>query len=80
MKRRTVSCQRLILTPSNVITILPECCVVIRHLLILTMRFRNLLYAILILTILLLCSYIFQDKKIGTGYDTTIVGIQYNHF
>lgn len=35
------------------------------------MRYRKLLYAILILTILLL-SYIFQNKKIGQGYDTTI--------
>jgi peptidylamidoglycolate lyase len=36
------------------------------------MRFRKFLYAILILTTLLLCSYIFQNKEIGRGYDTTI--------
>jgi peptidylamidoglycolate lyase len=36
------------------------------------MRFRILLYAILILTILLFCFYIFHDKKIGKGYNTAI--------
>ncbi|HXS55230.1 MAG TPA: peptidyl-alpha-hydroxyglycine alpha-amidating lyase family protein [Hanamia sp.] len=35
------------------------------------MRFR-LLNTILIFAILILCCYIFQNKKIGSGYDTTI--------
>jgi len=36
------------------------------------MHFKKFVYAVLTLGILLLCGYIFQDKKIGRGYDPEI--------